>query len=906
MSKLKQLIKFLKLISIFTFSLTQLVFGQKTIKGKIIDHETKEPLVNGTVIINNTTKATTSDETGNFIINDIGLEKFEVVVRYVGYESFTKEINLLGQTNVDITIELKLVQNLMGDFEVKSQKDKNWQKQYQQFQKLFFGTSEFAQKCRIENPYEIDFAKTDNGLKATSKVPLNITNDALGYKLILDLKEFLSDGSNYRIVSNIFFIEQTPADIKQKQSWETSREKAFKYSSKFIFQSILQKNSNQEFYIPKKSSNAVRGNYFYSELDKSIEKLKIEKIKIDTLTNGTFKISVPKNLEIHAKYQKSYKNPYSDINHSVSWLQAENDFILTDKNGNALNPYDIFPAGDLNSLKISGILPLDFRSKEQPIVSTIKNEEVVTLNSIETTETISIHANKSRFYAGETIWFKFYQEYKTTAEYKSGVVYIDLFNEKGEMLNSKILRSENGLSWGEFNLPDTLQTGKYALRAYTNQMRSSGRSSVAEIEILTKNESITTNAENISEESLGIIELENSKLKSGELLTFGINGQPNTSYSATIVKKEYSSKSFFENESIIQQGPKEKDYPTEFSGRSFMGKTPKKPEASVWNFGANYSNVEFLESDKKEEFLIKNIFQPDSISLSLKGYHKKNKPLRELELVDYGRPNFDYVFKKSITTGTEYQENGNKNSPKSYDFDPDKMITLDGVEVKAKKTENPQLLKERKLFGNPSKSFNPDDIVKTSAPNVLMTLTSLLPNLKTVYDVEKHTLDIRWNRPGFLTPQRPSIIVDGLEIQSPTDIQHLTSLAIAKIDIYQNPVTTVQGAQSLIVIYTKTYLNEPSKNISKKKDTDVKTFKFLGFSNPKSFYLPTKNKDNHRIGQIEQRSTIYWNPNIETGENGKAHVSFEVLSMPGEYVIELVGKDEKGKVISERKMIEIR
>jgi hypothetical protein len=337
-----------------------------------------------------------------------------------------------------------------------------------------------------------------------------------------------------------------------------------------------------------------------------------------------------------------------------------------------------------------------------------------------------------------------------------------------------------------------------------------------------------------------------------------------------------------------------------------MGKTPKKPEASVWNFGANYSNVEFLESDKNEQFLIQNVFQLDSISLSLKGYDNKNKPLRELELADFGRPKFDYIFKKTTKNNTEYQEVANGNIPKSYDFDIDKMILLDEVEVKAKKTENPQLLKERKLFGNPSKSFSSDEIIKTSAPNVLMTLTSLLPNLKTVYDVEKHTLDIRWNRPGFLTPQRPSIIVDGLEIQSPSDIQHLTSSAIAKIDIYQNAVTTVQGAQSLIVIYTKTYLNEPSKNIAKKKETDVKTFKFLGFSNPKVFYLPTKIKDGYRIGQIKQRSTIYWNPNIETSKSGNVYISFEALAMPGEYIIEVVGKDENGKVISEKKVIEIR
>lgn len=752
MSRLKQQTKNLKLIFIFLLFFTQIVFGQKTIKGKIIDQETKEPLAFGTVFINNTTKATTSDEFGNFIINDIGLEKFEIVVRYIGYESFTKEINLMTQAKVDITIELKPMQNLMGDFEVKSQKDKNWQKQYQQFQKLFFGTSEFAQKCRIENPYEIDFVKTEKGLKATSKVPLNIINDALGYKLILDLKEFNSDGNDYRIVSNIFFIEQTPTEIKQKKLWESSREKAFKYSTKYIFQSILHKSNILEFYVPKNTSNGIRGNYFYYELDKSITKLKTNDIKIDTLPAGTFKISVPKNLEIHSVKQKPYNNPYSDISHSVSWLQAENDYILIDKDGNILNPFDVFPAGDLNSLKISGILPLDFKSTEQWIASPSEAKQAVVSNQNESSESISIHTNKSFFYPGETIWFKVYQEYNTPTEPKSGVVYLDLFNEKGELRSSKILRSENGLSLGEFNLADTLSSGKYAIRAYTNQMRTLGKTSVAEIEIIDKNENFATNTEGISAKSLGIIELEDSKFKNGETLTFGINGQPNESYSVSVIKKEYSSKSFFNSETIIQNGTKEHVYPLELTGRSFIGKTPKKPASSIWNFGASYSNVEFLESDKNDQFFIQNVFQSDSISLSLKGYDKKNKPLRELELIDFGIPKFDYVFKKNTKQITEYQQIASQNSQeKSYDLDLNKMIMLDEVEIKAKKLENPQLLKERKLYGNPSKSFSSDEIVKSSAPNVLMTLTSLLPNLKTVYDVEKHTLDIRWNRPGSLT-----------------------------------------------------------------------------------------------------------------------------------------------------------
>ncbi len=285
---------FCTIVFILFFVLTHFTsYSQKTIKGKIIDQSTKEPLAFGTVFINNTTKATTSDEFGNFVINDIGLEKFEIVIRYVGYESFIKEINLIGQRTLDITIQLKLMQNLMGDLEVTSKKDKEWQKQYQQFQKLFFGTSEFAQKCKIENPYEIEFNNDINGFKAESEKPLNITNNALGYKLTLKLRDFWVGANDYRIFSDIFFEELVPNNLKQKKIWETNRKIAYSYSVKNIVQSMLRKDSNIEYYV---RDNDKEESIVPSALKMS--SLKIDYLNIDSLSDGTFKINTPKILEI--------------------------------------------------------------------------------------------------------------------------------------------------------------------------------------------------------------------------------------------------------------------------------------------------------------------------------------------------------------------------------------------------------------------------------------------------------------------------------------------------------------------------------------------------------------------------------------------------------------------------------
>ena len=67
--------------------------------------------------------------------------------------------------------------------------------------------------------------------------------------------------------------------------------------------------------------------------------------------------------------------------------------------------------------------------------------------------------------------------------------------------------------------------------------------------------------------------------------------------------------------------------------------------------------------------------------------------------------------------------------------------------------------------------------------------------------------------------------------------------------------------------------------------------------------MPSKIKDRERLDLLENRNTIYWNPNIETSETRKTGVSFEALAIPGQYIIEVVGKDENGKGISERKVI---
>ena len=74
-------------IAIIQFSLQAQV---ATIKGKVTDVSTKEPVAGATVAVKNSTKATATNSEGEFSIN--ASDKDELTVSYVGYEKATIKV----------------------------------------------------------------------------------------------------------------------------------------------------------------------------------------------------------------------------------------------------------------------------------------------------------------------------------------------------------------------------------------------------------------------------------------------------------------------------------------------------------------------------------------------------------------------------------------------------------------------------------------------------------------------------------------------------------------------------------------------------------------------------------------------------------------------------------------------
>ncbi|AFK02145.1 TonB-dependent receptor plug [Emticicia oligotrophica DSM 17448] len=84
-----------------------------------------------------------------------------------------------------------------------------------------------------------------------------------------------------------------------------------------------------------------------------------------------------------------------------------------------------------------------------------------------------LHLDKPYYTAGETIWFKAYlvEANTLTPDTVSIPLYVELIdNQKGKLIDKKILKLENGSAAADFLLPDSIQAGYYRLRAYTNWM----------------------------------------------------------------------------------------------------------------------------------------------------------------------------------------------------------------------------------------------------------------------------------------------------------------------------------------------------------------------------------------------------------------------------------------------------
>lgn len=89
-------------------------------------------------------------------------------------------------------------------------------------------------------------------------------------------------------------------------------------------------------------------------------------------------------------------------------------------------------------------------------------------------EEIFIHSDKEEYIAGEDMWMKLFVTDRQTNRLsdKSKVVYLEILDSESAPVIQKRFLIADGTGPGHLVLPDTMRTGIYTLRAYTNMMKN--------------------------------------------------------------------------------------------------------------------------------------------------------------------------------------------------------------------------------------------------------------------------------------------------------------------------------------------------------------------------------------------------------------------------------------------------
>lgn len=130
----------------------------------------------------------------------------------------------------------------------------------------------------------------------------------------------------------------------------------------------------------------------------------------------------------------------------------------------------LHPRIKLNTHLVKPIIPPYFDWSKQLIYCGGTSKMVVT------SEKAYLHIDREIYNPGEDIWFKAYVVDFTTNKPVAGIskLYVDLISPESKILQRRTIRISEGLGNGDFKLSDSIPSGKYYIRAYTNFMRNFG------------------------------------------------------------------------------------------------------------------------------------------------------------------------------------------------------------------------------------------------------------------------------------------------------------------------------------------------------------------------------------------------------------------------------------------------
>lgn len=472
------------------FCVVHVTLAQKlpiVIQGQVLNAENNRPITNVNVYLSGTTIGTTTNPKGQFTLSDsIPKGSYSLVFSHVNYSVETKSlvIEKIDSLRFDVLLIPK-----KGDLEVvtiSAKKDALWSKRFKRFKTEFLGTSKAANKCKIVNPWVLDFKEVNDTLYASATQPIEIDNLALGYKVFCQINNFNNYHNQTSYLGMYRFEPMKPKNQKQAQKWEQQRLRNFNGSFRHLICAILYERIQKdrfEIYAtnqsPEEHTNPelryVNPNDLYRQISKGFE---------ITLPNYLRVIYHKEREELgFINWQNRYKQSVMNSLHKrapqaqKSWVKVQgNTFKVSSRGVVMSNPDKVNTFGYWSWERVGDMLPLDYLPKE--IIAAMKLSKIEVVKQLKDyvrlrpQEKVYLHQDKGYYAVGDTIWLAGYivnaQTHKPSN--LSKVLYVDLIDSRNQIKEQLKLYNDKGRATGELVLNREYLPGKYRLRAYTRLM----------------------------------------------------------------------------------------------------------------------------------------------------------------------------------------------------------------------------------------------------------------------------------------------------------------------------------------------------------------------------------------------------------------------------------------------------
>jgi hypothetical protein len=555
-------------------------------------------------------------------------------------------------------------------------------------------------------------------------------------------------------------------------------------------------------------------------------------------------------------------------------------------------------------------------------------------------EDLYIRTDRDIYITGEQVWFKVYKITGLTHIpcSISKVVYLELLDKNRFPLKQLKVKVDNNSGSSGFILPDNISSGNYIIRAYTNWMQnfSTDQFFCKTISVINPFESIdhlklpqynmyTDTVQPISEEQAQTFATDQSGNPTNGRSVFKLNDEQ-INFIITLEQPEYSTRGKVKmNLSAIDGtgNPVETDLSVSVAKSVLVSSTIL---TSFYNINQKYGTIARVA---KRNYLAE--LEGHIISGHMR-FKATDEPLKKTDI------SLSYVGKTARCQFGKTDENGEFNfiinetglneiviqplssditgyyieldqpfsntfsnfKPVAFYLDSTKINGINNAIISMQITDVYESLRQHPaeesktsvadFYGKPENTIIMSDYIELGS--IKEVVKEIIPNVSTLKQNGKYEFKLINKFRGQPFENRPLVLVDGVPIYDFDKVLSINSKEIERADINNTRYFYSDNVFDGIVSF-----------ISKKGNLSVLEFDNSIFRQDyeacqihNDFFSPDYSIKSIRDNRIPDfRNTLYWNPDLHTGKDGKAVIEFFTSDESVEYTIVAEGISFDGK-----------